>query len=262
MNGRKAIVGLSLLWALLFSAVVAQGASAGQTAFTCQANVTTGAEQFSDAHCDTAATGNAGFKHVVIAEPTNIKLTNGKTKNNTTEAASAVLHVATLHGISNLTVTCTTVAGIGTMSNVETGGVMEAKGEGEISFTGCTTNAVNCSVTNPITATVKAHTVEAGLEPAGMGLKFEPLTAGGNLTTITFTGASCGFRLFPNIPIKGTVVATANGQPNGGGATAKFAPTNSMEALTVGGEPAELTETATLTNATSGAALTTTTTTP
>jgi hypothetical protein len=261
MSGRKAIVGLSLLCALLFSAVAAQGASAGQTAFTCAPNTTTGAEQFSDAHCDTAATGNAGFKHVAITESTSIKLTNGKTKNNTTEAEPAVLHVASLHGISNVTITCTTVSGTGTMSNAETGGVMEAKGEGEISFSGCTTNVPNCTVTNPITAVVKAHTVE-GLAPSGtgMGLKFEPV--GTNFTTITFTGASCGLRLFPNIPVKGTVIGTANGEPNGRGATAKFAPTNEMEALTTGGEVSELTGTATITNATSGNALTTTTTTP
>jgi hypothetical protein len=92
-----------------------------------------------------------------------------------------------------------------------------------------------------------------------MGLKFEPV--GTNFTTITFTGASCGLRLFPNIPVKGSAIATANGEPTGEGATAKFAPTNEMEALTVGGEPGELTGTATLTGP-SGNALSLTTTTP
>jgi hypothetical protein len=55
MIGRRAVVSLSLLSALLFSAFAAQSASATKatntTTFTCVKG-TPGTEQFEDAHCD------------------------------------------------------------------------------------------------------------------------------------------------------------------------------------------------------------------
>jgi hypothetical protein len=73
MNGRRAIVGLCMLCALLVSAFAAQSASAvtrGTTAFTCKLKDPMTGPGFSAAHCkpgDAVVTG-AKFEHIPIAE--------------------------------------------------------------------------------------------------------------------------------------------------------------------------------------------------
>jgi hypothetical protein len=66
MNGRRAILDLCMLCALLVSAFAAQSASAaGTTGFTCKAGAAEAG--FSDAHCLTPAVGAAvKFTHVAI----------------------------------------------------------------------------------------------------------------------------------------------------------------------------------------------------
>jgi hypothetical protein len=246
MTGRKTVVGLMMLCALVLSAVVAQGAQAkGQTAFTC-APTSSGAG-FSDAHCDNAVETGAKFNHVAVAPGTvtSITLTNAATKNETKEATSAVLSLTgPLHGVSAVTVTCTTVAGTGTMENVA-GPPMEAKGEGTIKFSGCTTNATNCTTPNTIEAKVKGHSVETA---DGMGLKFEP--KGTNFAELNFAGTGCALKPFTNIPVAGNVTATAHGEANGKGATAYLKKNEegkvATQALTVGGVAADIEGIATL----------------
>jgi hypothetical protein len=247
MKQRKTVVGLMMLCALVVSAVVAQGAQAkGQTAFTC-APTTNGGPGFSDAHCDNAVETGAKFVHAVIAPGTitNITLTNAAVTNETKDPEPAVLSLTgPLHGVNAVTVTCTTVAGTGTMENVA-GPPMEAKGEGTIKFSGCTTNATNCTTPNTIEAKVKGHSVETA---DGMGLKFEP--KGTNFAELNFAGTGCALKPFTNIPVAGNVTGTAHGEPNGSGATAYFLANvegkPAMEALTVGGVAADITGIVTL----------------
>jgi hypothetical protein len=109
MTGRRAVIGLSLLCALAFSAIAATGASAENktgTAFTCVP--TEGGVGFSKEHCsagDAVASG-AKFKHVEIP-PTRkevvegkevtvpnwvaVRSTNEKTATETKESTNAVL---------------------------------------------------------------------------------------------------------------------------------------------------------------------------
>lgn len=92
MTGRRAIVGLCMLCALVFSALAAQTAAAasnGTTAFTCKEKVVPGGAGFSKEHCtpaDAVASG-AKFEHVEIAEETTTEITGG---NNLTEGETQI----------------------------------------------------------------------------------------------------------------------------------------------------------------------------
>jgi hypothetical protein len=79
MSGRKAIVGLSLLCALVFCAFGAATASAagGSTAFTCVKGAASA--DFEDEHCDKGKVGG-GFGHVEIAPGSDVKKRQPKTQ--------------------------------------------------------------------------------------------------------------------------------------------------------------------------------------
>jgi hypothetical protein len=247
MTRRRSVVGLTVLCALVLGAVAAQAAHAerGQTAFTC-ASTTDGGLGFSDAHCDDAVSTGATFEHTTIAAGTEtlVTSTNAATNGGTSEATPAVLALTgALHGLKGVTVTCQKVAGKSSMENVagNANGVMEAKGEiVAVNFTECITNPPACTVEEPIEVEARAHTVETA---DGMGLKFEPLVGANEFTDLTFHGAACALRFFPSIPVDGNVTATAEGKPNGHGATAWFqkfeAGKVSMQELTVGGVSAD-----------------------
>ncbi len=259
MIGRKAVIGLALLCSLAFCAVVAQGAAAEQTAFTCAPGAGSGTtKEFTDAHCDnTVEPGHGTFHHVEIPVLTNteITLTNGATENETKSATRAHLFVAKLHGVAEVEVNCKKVNGTGTMENTNTGGVMGASGKGIIKFEECEANH-GCTVAEPIEAKVKAELVEKlAPEEKGMGLKFEPQVAGGTFTSITFLGTGCPLKAFGAIPAAGSTIGTAHGEPTGMGATVYIGENNS---ITVGGEPAQLTGRVTL-KGPNGNALTATT---
>jgi hypothetical protein len=234
MIGRKALVGLALLCVLPCYAFVAQGAIAagkGQTTYTCAEVQVDG--EFSDAHCDDPLVGGK-YAHLAFTQTTAITVTNAATENETKSAARAHLFVSELHGVKEVEVNCTTVSGTGEASNSETGGLMKASGSGTINFTGCTANHA-CTVSISETP-VKGETVE-GLASEGMGLKLEPKT-GTVFTKITFTGTSCPLKAFGAIPIEGSTIGTAHGEPKGEGATVYF---GEMNSLTIGGQSPEFT---------------------
>jgi hypothetical protein len=253
MNGRRAVIGLSLLVALFTCALVAQGASAAEketTVFTC-APVKEKAT-FSDEHCDkTKTTGGEGFKHTAIAakvgESTTVEITNAKTASETTAAAPAILKAANFLGAA-AEIKCNKVAGSGTLKNVA-GPPMKVEGEGTINFTECTTvKPAKCKVKEPITASVhgESYAPESGTE---MGLKLTPASGPtGTFAPITFenNGAEVCPETYKSgspFPVKGSVIGTANGEPLGLGATSKVTP--AMSSLTLGGSAATLEATGT-----------------
>jgi hypothetical protein len=115
MTGRRAIVGICMLCALIISAVAAQSAMAvsGTTAFTC---VKDPAGTLKGEHCLTGGTGE-NYKHVEIAQDTTteIEVTNAKTVNETKEASSQIFK-ATIAGVP-LELKATGVSGTGTLTN-------------------------------------------------------------------------------------------------------------------------------------------------
>ncbi len=270
MNGRRAVIGLSLLCALLFSAFAAQSASAtvGTTAFTCVEGG--GEKDFADAHCDEPKAGG-GFGHVAIGESTtSIELTNAKTANKTTEAKHAIFK-STSGGIA-LEITCATVQGTGSMKNIAKGpdGGMAVEGgeSGTITLSNCKMpKPVNagkeelCKVKEPITATGSSITrVLQGPEKNTMGVEFKPTVKEEKaqpFTELSFEnvpGKAC-FLSGKVVPVTGTMMATGARGPdtkvNSSGATVLLTTAMTKETLKFGAAAAELegTVTVSMTNA-------------
>jgi hypothetical protein len=227
MSGRKAIVGLCMACALVFSAVAAQGAqAAGTTAFTC---IHSGTGTLWGEHCLASNPGHgetSGWEHVAIAntEETHAKLTNEKTTVGTAGAEPARLR--TVVGGVAVELESTVVASLtgATLQNGEEGGEMFSHGTGQITFSNVTVvEPAHCAVegitapggpgmvtTTPLTATTKGQ---------GMNLKFSPVTAPAFTEfKLVNNGGTCA-AANPAVKIDGTVL----GQPDAtGGATTTF----------------------------------------
>lgn len=246
---------IALACALLTGALAAQGASAagnGQTIFECSAAATT--KEFSDAHCDN--TGGTSFGHVRFPETaTALTVTNGGTKNSTTEATTMVLKIALLRGFANVVVECSNVESTAANGlNSLVGGIHEGSGSGTLKFNNgagilCKTNQAGCigptavegakvALVNADAETVEGAALKEGGVVGGHGIKFFPVAPETKFTTIKFEG-TCGLAIFPPFPVTGSAIATAGGAREGRGATAWFIE-GEMNSLEVGGSPAQL----------------------
>ena len=210
MIGRRTVVGLSLLCALLFSVIAVQSASAAKaintTAFTC---VEGGTKDFSDAHCDTKVPAPTGkFGHVEIANntTTEVTMTNDVTGKSTDPAvlAGKAFGAAT-------EITCTTVHGEGWLENTGKEKEHTVRGTGSTNFTGCSVQKpAKCDVKEPIVVKAIAEGVE-GIAPEGKGM-------GGalgpdeskNFTQIAFTnnGAEVCALNGKTVNVEGSAIAT------------------------------------------------------
>ncbi len=261
MNGRRAVIGLSLLCALLFSAFAAQSASAtvGTTAFTCVKGG--GSEDFADAHCDEPKAGG-GFGHVAIGEEaTTVEVTNAKTANKTTEAKHA-LFKSTSGGIA-LEVTCTTAGGEGSLKNIAKGpdGGMAVEGAagGTITISGCKMpKPINgakeelCKVAEPIVVGGNSMTrVLQGPEKNTMGTELKPEKEApfSELNFSSIAGKAC-FLNGKTVAVTGTAMATGARGPsnsvNSSGGTLLFTTAMTKETLKFGAATAELEATITV----------------
>ncbi len=268
MNGRRAVIGLSLLCALLFSPFAAQSAQAtvGTTAFTC---VEGGNKDFADAHCDEGVTPGTGkFGHAELPESgkatTTVEGTNAKTANKTTEAKHA-LFKSTSGGIA-LEFTCATVQAEGSIKNLAVGpdGGMAVESNGTTTFSNCKMpKPVNgakeelCKVAEPIKTSGSSVTrVLQGPEKNTMGFETQP-TKGSPFTELTFENVP-GKACFLNgkvIQVTGTAMGTGARGPdskvNSSGATVLFTTAMTKETLKFGAAAAEIeaTITGSMTNA-------------
>jgi hypothetical protein len=227
MTGRRAIVGICMLCALIISAVAAQSAMAvsGTTAFTCL----DGKGVLRGEHCLTTGTKPATFGHVAFAEntTTETELTNAETQNETKEASTQILK-ETIAGVP-LELKATGVTGTGTLTNKKMeDGEHYVEGTATIKYTGVTVAAPagkGCKVftdTNKIKGAegqIDAH-LEYTTTQQGDSIKFTPAT--GN------TGAGVPFAAFfiegcsPAVPaIEGTWEITGSATCKIDGATIK-----------------------------------------
>jgi len=263
MIGRRTVVGLSLLSALLFCAFAAQSASAAvaknTTAVTCVEGG--GAKDFSDAHCDNAvAPGTGKFGHVAIenGKATTLSITNAKTQNNTTEAAPTILK-GTIFGVKS-EIVCKTVSGEGTLTNEESGKEHKVKGSVTANFTSCVANKPSgCKVKEPITVKSNTEGVEGlGAGANEMGLEFKP-TEGTIFSSVVLEGCL----LAGTYNTTGTAIGTGTPAPTSkhSGTTNVFTNAMTKETLKLAGNPAEVSSTTTVTMSGGGnpVALTTTT---
>jgi hypothetical protein len=242
MIGRRTVVGLSLLSALLLCAFAAQGAHAAweaatnTTAFTCAPGG--GSLDFTDAHCDSQVTpGTGSFGHVALGTyvTTTIQASNTNTKNETKEAEPVVLEATVL--LNKVTVTCKKAEPDGTLPHIENKepiGTHQVEGTIAVNFTECsqTGNGKSCQVFEPTTFVADVHGAE---EPVteGMALEFRPHLGLSAFAVLQFTG-SC---LIGETNVTGAIRATGSGA-TGGGATLEFKPED--EELTAFGSKATL----------------------
>jgi hypothetical protein len=247
MIQRRAVLGLSLLSALLFCAFAAQSASAvpakNTTAFTCVQGG--GLKDFQDQHCDKKVGPELGpFGHVPIPvnQTTEITVSNAKTKTETFESTPTTFKFVV--GGKPVEIQCKNVHGIGTMHNIEG----ESSGEHKVTGT-LTIKAFECKVLKPMKCAVKEpieyKTEFEGVEGLGPeanthGIEFRPhIEGGGPLLTITLEGAECPVKGV--VPVEGTMIATGGPAPNEkhSGATTVFTNEMTKETLKVAGKPAE-----------------------
>jgi hypothetical protein len=253
MNGRKAVIGLSLLCALAFAAFAAPSAQAGTTAFTCAEDPN---GTFTEAHC--AANGHsdgAKYKHVGFEGTTVWKSTNHKTKNTTLEDTPAILK-GTLAGAAS-ELTCTTVKGSGSLTNETVSEKMKVKGTAAVEYTECKVvkPTKGCIVEEPIIAEATVASIEAG---ETMGLEFKGAKAGGVFAEIKYLNKGAEKCALLNggkpFPVTGSTVATDKG------ATSEFTAAHSK--LVLGGNAASYTGVETVSSAAGGTPLSMTTTSP
>jgi hypothetical protein len=246
MTGRRAIVGLSLLTALVVCAFAAPNASAlqGTTAYTCMPVKMAAA--FSDEHCTKEAEGGEGWIHEEIAA--NVKTHLSVTNNETMAKTIPSKFKATVGGVK---------------FEAEASGYLSCEGEktrvqnseaGEQMFTGglfCGefTNVVvkepaNCEVQNK---TIKlsneniwiSHVVvNPETKKEEMWLEFIP--EGGKLfATFEIVGKDCGIKN-TKVKVEGTAETTGMFPTDkSDGATLKFTTKTTGETLKVGATPAE-----------------------
>jgi len=266
MNGRRAVIGLCMLCALLVSAIGAQSASAkefGTTAWTCKAKSPTGGVGFSKEHCkpSDAVTTGALFEHKEIPVNTVTELTGSNAKTNAeTNGPEPTVLASTRAGLElELEATGVAASGSPTMVNktkVNAKGETEmyAEGEGAILYTGVTVKkpaSSGCTVwkeeeagppvvhkgekevlTKALTATTEGQPSPTGTEE--MFLNFKPKT-GTTFATFFVTGCT-------TTSLNGTYTVTGSvkGRPEGATTNFTLADTKAQGTLRLGGQIAEL----------------------
>ncbi|MGB7686548.1 MAG: hypothetical protein WBL45_12300 [Solirubrobacterales bacterium] len=285
MIRRRAVVGLSLLSALLFSAFVVQSASAierttsnNTTAVTCVPDAgKTG--DFKDAHCLETATGDGAFKHEVIAlnTTTEAAATNAGATESTKKSEPAVLKASI--GLAKVTIECTVAKNItknSTVHNVEPVSKQHTfTGVGESEFTTCNVKEMaKCVVAEPIVTKATIHGVEKMVGPNkgesnAMGVEYVGSGPEETFAEIEFKnkGAEACAQNGKKYPIKGNVIATSgptteSGQENkASGVPLVFTPKFNMQTLKLGPNPATFETIITSTMAGGGSPISLTTTT-
>jgi hypothetical protein len=223
MTGRRAIVGLCLLWALAFSAFAAQSASAatkGTTAFTCKETSEGTGEKFSKAHCKQADTSPSGkFRHVDVKEgtQTEVEVTNANT-NAETNGSTVVRFHSTLAGVK-FELQATGATGTGTVENRKdpVTGEHYVHAQTSTKYTGVTEALLGCEVfglpggkgvieTNKLTTTTAGQGDAGKLVPEAGGVftEFEAKGPAGCPGTVKVFGSVKG------VPDGATISSTAS----------------------------------------------------
>jgi hypothetical protein len=242
MTSRRAIVGLCMLCALVFSAIAAQSASAlvGTTTVTCKKPVNgdtiIGDTVFSKEHCTKEDEGSGEFRHVVFGPKTPTTFT---ATNDTTGIKSPWFVHSVQAGVAE-ELEITEVNGSGGLENKEEGGEGYVEATGSLTFSGVSVikpAGKGCKVkggefkTKELTATTKGQ---------GMALKIAP-TSGELFASFEVEGCSIG-ALNGVYEVKGSVTSTSIN-----GATTKFepGPTTELGTLKVRGQKAGISGTLT-----------------
>jgi hypothetical protein len=244
MIGRRATVGLSLLCALLFSAIAVQSAAATAgtniTAFACEKVAAGATGEFNDAHCDSKIVTKDGYNHKLITGKTEFEVTNETTGG----AKSTAVFEGTPFKVQTK-IECTTLTGEGTIENSEpSAGVHKLTGNGVLRYTECTVvKPTPCTLNEVVVSIGSVETQEGLTDPLnnsnGMGIELKP--GAGLFASIILQNVSCP--LFnKTFPVEGSVIVTngpGTAEPQNrpwSGATAVVTP--AMSNLTAATRPA------------------------
>jgi len=176
MNGRRAVIGLCMLCALVFSAVAAQSAAAaasGTTAYTCVEGSTSTAK-FNSATCNETAAGGK-FGHTAIAEKTTTELSGNGV--GATELKGTHAGVKLALKTSTIAAAPKELCGehVPWMENKITGEEMFVEGEGCITYSNVEVvepKEKGCEVAN--SKMITTNLLKATTQGQGMFLKFTP----------------------------------------------------------------------------------------
>jgi hypothetical protein len=206
MIGRKSVIGLAVLCALVVSAFSAAGASAEQRAYTCTPEAVVKDYASADQHCVTNIGSGGGRGHVLIeAKETKITGTNEKTASSTTAKETSKL-LGALAGVIT-EVQCTGLTGTGNLTNA----AASVTGEGVITYTGCvvTKPAVGCEVVGGTIATENLTATTVG--QAANRLKFTPKAPATKFATVPIKGCAGEAPPAGNYPVTGSLIAKTSG---------------------------------------------------
>jgi hypothetical protein len=200
MIGRRTVVGLSLLCALLFSAVAASSASAAEetTAFTCVAEEK---GNFNDNHCTESNPGAGSFSHQEIKVGETTEKVNG------TQTENAVLK--SIVGGLSAEIVCTGMSTKGHLKN-EAGPPMKVKGDKiTITFTGCSLKGTLATIEGcKVPAEIKTNEQTSETTKGSMEVTFKPTT--GNVFA-TFLLSACKEIPEKNLEVTGSAKAIPEG---------------------------------------------------
>lgn len=256
MFGRRAVLGLSLLCALLLCAFAAQSASAATanntTTYTCLDTGDLKIGDFTDAHCDvTGIPGKEKYKHekIPLLTVTNVTTTNKNVTNSTKDSEPFVMKSKI--GLSSVEITCSSAEAEPENSEIENVESAELphwfRGRVRHRFGGCTVNKpAKCTVKEPIESNATLEAVEKlGAGANEMGVELKGSGAEETLAEITFEGAECSLKA-KTFKVKGSLIETSgptteSPQTNKeSGATVVITPKNNMQKVKLGVETAEL----------------------
>lgn len=220
MNGRGAVIGLSLLCALLFSAIAVPSASANtHTAYTC---VSSEAEkgEFNDSDCTSKNSQNKGsfnVKEIKIDETTKIEGTGTQ---------SSVLK-STIAGMS-VTITCTGTSMAGDVKNFTNSGRMKIAGDAKLTFTSCKLEGTIVTVGKCALGkeTIEAENTSTESVEGAMTRAYKPAEESTENAFASFSLIGCikkelnekvwtftgGFKAIPNGTIMETTVESTEGK--------------------------------------------------
>jgi hypothetical protein len=254
MFGRRATVGLSLLCALLFSAIAVQSAAAvpsnNTTAVTCVKEK--GVLEFEDPHCDDyVGPGNGDYGHIPI-DAVNGTATEIETSNISTGGSTVPAVLAGEVGGAKIEIECTVAAGTGTVTNTEEpAGSKKHKVDtkGGKKLTKCAVKKpAKCTIKEPIEFKLEGEGVDELEGKKEMGVEFKPEGGGKTIATITLEGAECALK-GKSLNLEGTMISTSGSGSNTNkwsGATTEFTKAMTEKTLVLGGKPASFTATTTV----------------
>jgi hypothetical protein len=234
MIGRRAVIGLALLGALILSAFAAPSASAASatntTAYTC---VEGAGKDFSGFTCNINVTpGTGSFGHAAIKA--------GETTETDIEIFFTRIK-GELGGVK-LEITCSFVDQGSSLTNTEPSAkAHNVSGSATLKIVFCTVmKPAKCTVKEPVVTELIFEGVEGlGVGKNEMGLEFKP-KKGTTFFSLTLEGKECALKGIP-LEVKGTAIATGELFPTEKHTSTSLAFTNAMtkETLSLGGKAAE-----------------------